>query len=103
MNFNRKTLELAGANLRKLEQLVVDEKEMGRNRLEAEYRSLVQRLARQTVISGEAEMLSNPILTHDLLQESIPGNMRRAEHFLPVLRKLIVCFKDLLHSKDKEV
>ena len=32
--------------------------------------------------------------------ESIPGNIRKANHFLPVLRKLIVYFKDLLNSRE---
>ena len=60
----------------------------------------MQRLADNKVITSEQEMLSNPVLTQELKTQSIPGNMRRATHFLPVLRKLIVYFKDLLNSKE---
>jgi hypothetical protein len=30
----------------------------------------------------------------------MPGNIRKAQHFLPVLRKLIFQFKKLLDSKE---
>jgi len=43
-------------------------------------------------------MLSHPILQKDILKESIPGSIRKAKHFLPVLRKLIVFLKDKLSS-----
>ena len=62
MNFKRKTLELAGQNLRKLELMIQEEKESGENRLKKEYQSLVSRLASQNVISSESEVLSHPIL-----------------------------------------
>ena len=100
MNFNRKTLERAGQNLRTLEGLIAEEKAAGAKRLEAEYHRLVGRLAQQNVISSEKEMLSHPILTQDLKEEAVPGSIRKADHFLPVLRKLIVCFKHLLNSKE---
>ena len=48
-------------------------------------------------------MLSHPILQKDIVKESIPGNMRKAEHFLPTLRKLIVYLKELLRSKQPEM
>jgi DNA excision repair protein ERCC-2 len=100
MNFNRKTLEVAGQNLRDLENKIAEEKEIGKTRLEEEYKSLVHRLANKKVITSEQEMLSNPILQQEVTVESIPGNIRKATHFLPVLRKLIVYFKDLLNSRE---
>ena len=33
--------------------------------------------------------LSNPALPDDILKEAVPGNIRRAEHFLNVLRRLV--------------
>ena len=103
MNFKRKTLELAGQNLRKLELMVQEEKESGENRLKKEYQSLVSRLASQNVISSESEVLSHPILANDLSREAVPGNIRKADHFLPVLRKLIVYFKKLLDRKELQM
>ena len=34
------------------------------------------------------------------MKESVPGSIRKAEHFLPMLRKLIVYFKKLLSSNE---
>ena len=45
-------------------------------------------------------MLSHPILQNDVIRESMPGNIRKAEHFLPLLKKLIIFFKDLMKSKE---
>lgn len=33
--------------------------------------------------------LANPALPDDILREAVPGNIRRAEHFLAVLRRLV--------------
>ena len=66
-------------------------------------KKITQEKAIGSEVISEKEMLSNPILTQDLSTESIPGNMRRATHFLPVLRKLIVFFKDLLNTKDMKM
>jgi DNA excision repair protein ERCC-2 len=57
-------------------------------------------LARDKVIKSEDEMLSHPLLNRDILEERIPGNIRKAEHFMPVLRKLIVYFKQKLATKE---
>lgn len=48
-------------------------------------------------------MLQHPILSKDIIQEAIPGNIRKADHFLPVLRKLIVYFKKLLSEKELQM
>lgn len=45
-------------------------------------------------------MLSLPIFQNNLIKDGIPGNIRKAEHFLPLLKKLIVYFRDLLKSKE---
>jgi DNA excision repair protein ERCC-2 len=45
-------------------------------------------------------MLSHPILQSDVIREAIPGNIRKAEHFLPLLKKLIIYFRDLMKSKE---
>jgi hypothetical protein len=33
--------------------------------------------------------LANPLLPADLLREAVPGNIRRGEHFLAFLRRLL--------------
>ena len=98
MNLNRKSLELAGQNLRTLELRLQEEKKRGAERLAKEYQQLVRGLAQQNTIKSENEMLSHPILQKDVLKESVPGSIRKAEHFVPMLRKLIVYLKEKLSS-----
>lgn len=46
--------------------------------------------------------LANPALPDDILQEAVPGNIRRAEHFLSVLRRLVQYFKARLVTENVE-
>ena len=39
--------------------------------------------------AGGDQWLANPALPHDILKEAVPGNIRRAEHFVHVLRRLL--------------
>lgn len=50
MNLNRKNLELAGAQLQKLEGLVKSEKELGSIKLKEEYNALLKGLVKKKVI-----------------------------------------------------
>ncbi|OAJ41484.1 hypothetical protein BDEG_25069 [Batrachochytrium dendrobatidis JEL423] len=49
---------------------------------------------RQAQESRDAgEIMTNPVLPDDILQESVPGNIRRAEHFVAFLRRFIEYLK----------
>jgi hypothetical protein len=52
---------------------------------------------------SESELDQQPIFEEDMLAEKMPGNLRRPEYLLSVLRKLIVYFKSLLTSKEVQV
>jgi DNA excision repair protein ERCC-2 len=41
-------------------------------------------------------MTGNPILPADILQEAVPGSIRRAEHFVSFLKKLVEFMKQRL-------
>lgn len=45
---------------------------------------------------------ANPTLPEDILKEAVPGNIRRAEHFLSVLRRLVQYFKGRLEAENVE-
>nr|CAD1829661.1 unnamed protein product [Ananas comosus var. bracteatus] len=45
---------------------------------------------------------SNPTLPDDILKEAVPGNIRRAEHFLSVLRRLVQYLKGRLETENVE-
>lgn len=61
---------------------------------------LVQNLRNQNAqILSEDEMMKNALLSLNKT-ESIPGSIRKAEHFLPMLRKLILYFEDKMKSRE---
>eukprot|EP01036_Dinobryon_divergens_P032636 gene32636-42270_t len=44
-----------------------------------------------------ADVLSaNPVLSDDILREAVPGNIRKAEHFVTFLKKIVVYLKKVL-------
>lgn len=46
--------------------------------------------------------LANPALPDDILKEAVPGNIRRAEHFLAVLRRLVQYLDGRLDTENVE-
>jgi hypothetical protein len=55
-----------------------------------EYQRLVRGLLEQGALPrGGEEALAHPILPQDILREAVPGNIRRAEHFVAFLRRLV--------------
>ncbi|KAF5947227.1 hypothetical protein HYC85_013184 [Camellia sinensis] len=69
-------------------------------RLRAEYNRLVEGLAQRGNLPNT--WLSNPALPDDILKEAVPGNIRRAEHFLSVLRRLVQYLKGRLQTENVE-
>jgi len=41
----------------------------------------------------EDDMLANPVLSADMIDEAIPGNIRKAEHFIAFLKRFIEYLK----------
>jgi len=44
-----------------------------------------------------ADQLQSPVLPEDLVTEAVPGNIRRAEHFVALLRRGLGCQPPLLN------
>jgi hypothetical protein len=70
-------------------------------RLADEYNLIVKDTIKLSL--SESELDQQPIFEEDMLAEKMPGNLRRPEYLLSVLRKLIVYFKSLLTSKEVQV
>ncbi|KAL0419912.1 UNVERIFIED_CONTAM: General transcription and DNA repair factor IIH helicase subunit XPD [Sesamum radiatum] len=71
-------------------------------RLRAEYNRLVEGLAQRGNLPITDTWFSNPTLPEDILKEAVPGNIRRAEHFVSVLRRLVQYFKGRLQTENVE-
>lgn len=83
---------LSDASLRSvntLERKVAEMKAHDSERLRREYQALVNGLAEEGIVrTGPDSVLANPVLSNDILQEAVPGNIRKAEHFVAFLKKV---------------
>eukprot|EP00878_Enallax_costatus_P041534 GHUV01048340.1.p1 GENE.GHUV01048340.1~~GHUV01048340.1.p1 ORF type:complete len:177 (+),score=73.61 GHUV01048340.1:857-1387(+) len=89
VNLRQHTLNAARRNIQKLETEVRKAQAANRARLDEEYRRLVGNLVEAQQLRGGEEWLANPALPEDIVRESMPGNIRRAEHFIGFLRRFV--------------
>lgn len=80
-----------GAN--NLERKIQDMKGSDAEKLQNEYTKLVEGLREAEQARDEEQFISNPVLPDDLLKEAVPGNIRRAEHFVTFLKRFIEYLK----------
>ncbi|KAL2939574.1 General transcription and DNA repair factor IIH helicase subunit XPD [Bienertia sinuspersici] len=102
VSVRRQTLEGATRNISKMSQEIERFKATDASKLRAEYSRLVEGLAQRGNLPNGDTWLSNPALPDDILKEAVPGNIRRAEHFLSVLRRLVQYLKGRLQTENFE-
>uniref|UniRef100_A0ACD6ANU4 Uncharacterized protein n=1 Tax=Avena sativa TaxID=4498 RepID=A0ACD6ANU4_AVESA len=98
VSIRKQTLEGAKRNLRHISQEIDRFKATDANRLRAEYNRLVDGLAQRGNLPISDAWLANPALPDDILKEAVPGNIRRAEHFLAVLWRLVKTLDELIET-----
>ncbi|CAN1729199.1 General transcription and DNA repair factor IIH helicase subunit XPD [Linum perenne] len=102
VSVRRQTLEGAIRNLARIENEIDRFKATDAGRLRAEYNRLVEGLALRGDLPASDAWLANPALPDDILRQAVPGNIRRAEHFLHVLRRLVQYLKGRLDTDNVE-
>ncbi|KAF3436310.1 hypothetical protein FNV43_RR23402 [Rhamnella rubrinervis] len=102
VSVRRQTLEGARRNLNKMRQEIDRFKATDAGRLRAEYNRLVEGLAQRGDLPVGDAWLSNPALPDDILKEAVPGNIRKAEHFVHVLRRLVQYLEGRLETENVE-
>lgn len=102
VSVRRQTLEGATRNISRMSQEIERFKATDAGKLRAEYNRLVEGLAQRGNLPIGDTWLSNPALPDDILKEAVPGNIRRAEHFLSVLRRLVQYLKGRLQTENFE-
>lgn len=100
VSVRRQTLEGATRNLSKLSQEIERFKAVDAGRLRSEYNRLVEGLAQRGNLPIADMWLANPALPDDILKEAVPGNIRRAEHFLAVLKRLVQYLRGRLETES---
>ncbi|TYI68341.1 hypothetical protein E1A91_D08G082200v1 [Gossypium mustelinum] len=102
VSVRRQTLEGATRNLSRISQEIDRFKATDTSILRAEYNRLVEGLVLGGNLPITDNWLSNPALPDDILKEAVPGNIRRAEHFLHVLRRLVQYLSGRLDTENVE-
>ncbi|CAO2829815.1 unnamed protein product [Amaranthus hypochondriacus] len=102
VSVRRQTLEGATRNISRMSQEIERFKATDAGKLRAEYNRLIEGLAQRGNLPSGDTWLSNPALPDDILKEAVPGNIRRAEHFLAVLRRLVQYLNGRLQTENFE-
>ncbi|CAM6082063.1 unnamed protein product [Calypogeia fissa] len=98
VNMRQQTLDGATRNLSKISQVRSNDA----NRLRQEYNRLVEGLALRGDLPAPDAWLANPALPDDILKEAVPGNIRRAKHFVAFLKRIVQYVKGRLQTEQVE-
>ncbi|KAI0273627.1 DNA repair helicase [Gloeopeniophorella convolvens] len=91
IDLTRPMLDAASRSVNKLADQIDEIKKTDASKLQDEYAKLVEGL--QEAAADEDAFMSNPVLPEDLLKEAVPGNIRKAEHFVAFLKRLVEYLK----------
>lgn len=97
---NDRNLDQATRSLGRLSSEVSRLKASDSERLQREYQNLVNGLVDQGLLeasANEAGFASN-VLSPDVINEAVPGNIRRAEHFISFMKKIVEHLKTRLRT-----
>lgn len=96
IDIDRPALEASAHSVVALAEKVADVKRTDAQRLQDEYLRLVEGLQAARSARDEDRVLANPALSSEILDEAVPGNIRKAEHFVAFLRRFIEYLKTRL-------
>ncbi|KAK4686887.1 DNA excision repair protein ERCC-2, partial [Tremellales sp. Uapishka_1] len=93
IDLTRPMLESAARSVNKIGDKIEEIKKTDSQKLQDEYEKLVSGLQQANEIREEDDMLASPVLSDDMLHEAVPGNIRKAEHFVAFLKRFIEYMK----------
>lgn len=93
IDISEESLRKATRGAANLERSIEEMKRTDEKKLQDEYQKLVQGLQSADEARSEEAFMASPILPDDLLKEAVPGNIRRAEHFIAFLKRFIEYLK----------
>ncbi|OII73955.1 DNA repair related protein [Cryptosporidium ubiquitum] len=102
VNMNRQILNGAARNLRTLKSEIENLSSLDEQRLQDEYTRLIQGLRNSGQIQDEAvlqDLERFPVLPDEMekiRKGLIPGSIRRAEHFITIMKKLILYLQEYI-------
>jgi len=96
VKINRKLLDKCQNSITVLEEEIQRLKSEDSSRLREEYDKLVAGLREAQERRDNAVVLANPVLPDNVLQEAVPGNIRKGEHFVAFMKRLVEYLKTRL-------
>lgn len=94
-------LRKATRGAQNLETKIAEMKTSDAAKLQNEYQKLVDGLREeQERREAEESFMTNPVLPEDLLKEAVPGNIRRAEHFVAFLKRFVEYLKVIANTRS---
>ncbi|CAM0139211.1 unnamed protein product [Umbelopsis sp. WA50703] len=93
IDLTRPVLDASARSVALLADRIEEIKQTDADKLKREYSRLVEGLRDASTARDEDTFMANPVLPDDLLKEAVPGNIRRAEHFVAFLRRFIEYLK----------
>lgn len=96
IDLTRPMLDAAARSVNKLSDKIAEIKETDAKKLEDEYAKLVEGLQEANERAEDEDMLVSPVLSKDMVDEAVPGNIRKAEHFIAFLKRFIEYLKVMI-------
>ncbi|KAF8654119.1 hypothetical protein AX16_003651 [Volvariella volvacea WC 439] len=94
IDLTRPMLDSAGRSVTKLGEKIDEIKTKDAAKLQDEYAKLVEGLQESIADENDTDgFMANPLLPDDLLKEAVPGNIRKAEHFVAFLKRFVEYLK----------
>ncbi|RIA85174.1 hypothetical protein C1645_782436 [Glomus cerebriforme] len=93
IDITKPNLDASARSVAKLSEKIDEFKAKDSARLKDEYTKLLEGLKAAKEAKDEDTFMANPVLPDDLLTEAVPGNIRKAEHFVAFLRRFIEYLK----------
>lgn len=98
IDLDKRSLDAAIRSLDVLDRRLQEIRAQDAARLQEEYLRLVEGLERTSANRAADLIMANPVVTDDILQEAIPGNIRQGEHFVAFLRRFTEHLKSKLQT-----
>lgn len=96
VKITRKLLDRCQSSITVLESEIARLKEADSIQLKNEYERLVQGLREAQNRRENDAILANPVLPDHVLQEAVPGSIRKGEHFVAFIKRLVEYLKTRL-------
>ena len=87
VRLTKRLLNKCVTSISTLEDTIKDQKDQNSEKLKTEYERLVEGLKQAQERRDNDAHLANPVLPDHVLQEAVPGNIRKAEHFAAFMRR----------------